>query len=49
MKKLLSFFVSGIIAMSVFITGGIVAGAEVVNEPVTYTIQDIHYVRIGRK
>lgn len=41
MKKLLSFFVSGIIAMSVLITGGIVTGAESVNETVTYTIQDV--------
>ncbi len=34
-------FVSGIIAMSVLITGGIVTGAESVNETVKYTVQDI--------
>lgn len=42
MRKLLSFFVSGIVALTAMMTGSIAAGAdEAVAEMVTYTIQDV--------
>lgn len=42
MRKLLSFLVSGVIALTAMMTGGIAAGAdEAVTEIVTYTIQDV--------
>ncbi len=41
MKKLLSFFVSGIIALTAMMTSGIVTGADKIVEAVTYTIQDV--------
>ena len=42
MRKLLSFFVSGIVALTAMMTGSIAAGAdEAVAETVTYTIQDV--------
>lgn len=42
MKKIVSFLISGMIALTAGMTGGIVTGAdEVVAETVTYTIQDI--------
>lgn len=42
MRKLLSFFVSGIVALTAMMTGSISAGAdEAVAEMVTYTIQDV--------
>lgn len=42
MRKLLSFLVSGVIALTAMMTGSIAAGAdEAVAETVTYTIQDV--------
>lgn len=41
MKKLLSFFVAGIIALTAMMTSGIVTGADKIVEAVTYTIQDV--------
>lgn len=42
MKKLISFFVSGIVAVTVAMTGGIVTDAdETVTQSVSYTIQDV--------
>lgn len=38
MKKLISFFVSGIMAVTVSMTSGIVTGAD---ETITYTIKDV--------